>query len=64
MMWRHYWAIGLRNAFWLRLAWWMPRELVYWCMVRAGAYATTGKYSDQVVPELLFMDALKRWEKK
>jgi hypothetical protein len=42
-------------------AWKMPRCLVYWCTVRLGAYATTNKYSSQVVHELTFMDALKRW---
>jgi hypothetical protein len=51
----------LQSVIWMRLAWLMPRSLVYWCAIRLGAHATQGKYSDQVVPELLFMDALKRW---
>ena len=44
-----------------RIACFMPRWLVYWCAVRLIAYATTGKYSDTVVPELTAMDALARW---
>lgn len=44
------------------VAWKMPRWLVKWCAVRLGANATQGKYSNQIVPELYFMDALKRWE--
>lgn len=40
----------------------LPRSLVYWCAIRVGAHATVGKYSDQVVPDLTFMDALKRWD--
>jgi hypothetical protein len=40
----------------------MPRWLVRWCAVRLGAHATTGRYSSTVVPELSFMDALKRWD--
>jgi hypothetical protein len=47
---------------WQWLAFKMPRSLAYWCAIRVGAYATCGRYSDQVVPELLYVDALKRWE--
>lgn len=45
----------------MKLAWLMPRTLVYWCAIRVGANATQGKYSNQVVPELAFMDAIERW---
>jgi hypothetical protein len=38
-----------------------PRPLVYFCAVRLMAHATIGKHSDQVAPDLLAMDALKRW---
>lgn len=44
------------------IAWHLPRSLVKWCSVRLMAHATVGKYETQVVPELLAMDALKRWE--
>jgi len=44
------------------IAWRLPRRLVLWCAIRVGAHATQGQYSNQVVPELLFMDAIKRWE--
>ncbi len=44
--------------------WILPKRLVYWCAIRVMAYATTGKHSNQVVPELLAMDALKRWEEQ
>lgn len=43
------------------IAWRLPRPLVKWCAVRLGAHATQGKFSDQVVPELKFIDALQRW---
>lgn len=49
------------EKFWLKLAWLMPRKLVYWCAIRLGANATQGEYSNQIVPELNFMDAIKRW---
>ncbi len=46
----------------MALVWRLPRRLVFWCAVRVGAHATTGAYSNQVVPELRFTDALQRWE--
>lgn len=50
------------ERFWTWLAWRLPRKLAYWATIRVGANATTGKYSNQVVPELAFTDVLKRWE--
>jgi hypothetical protein len=44
------------------IVWKMPRRLVMWASVRVILNATNGPYSDQVVPELLAMDALERWE--
>lgn len=44
------------------IAWWLPRRLAYWCAVRVIAHGTQGPWSNQVVPDLLAMDALKRWE--
>ena len=40
----------------------LPKSIVYWSAIRVGANATQGDYSNQVVPDLLFIDALKRWE--
>lgn len=40
----------------------LPRQVAMWAAIRVGCHATQGKYSNQIVPELLFMDALKRWE--
>ena len=46
------------------IAWHLPRNLIYWCSIRLMTYATVGHYSYQVVPDLLAMDALKRWDEK
>jgi hypothetical protein len=66
-----WWRIGhsytlskYRHRFVLALVWRLPRWLVYWCAIRLVAHATTGRYSDQVVPDLRAMDALERWEKR
>jgi hypothetical protein len=40
----------------------LPKRIVYFAAIRLGVNATTGEFSDQIVPELYFMDALKRWE--
>jgi hypothetical protein len=47
---------------WMKLAWWLPRPLVYWCAIRLGCNATQGRYGNQSPTDLLMMDALKRWE--
>lgn len=44
------------------IAWHLPRKVAYWAAIRIGAHATQGKYGTQIVPDLSFMDALKRWE--
>jgi hypothetical protein len=49
------------ESIWIWLAWRLPKPLVYWCAIRVGAHATQDQYSDQEVPALMFMDALKRW---
>ncbi len=40
----------------------IPRKFLYWIAVRIGAIVTTGEYSDTIVPELTFMEAVKRLE--
>ena len=52
----------MKEKFLIWLAWHMPKSLVYWCAIRLGANATQGEYSNQIVPDLNFADALKRWE--
>ena len=44
------------------IAWRLPKTLVKWCGIRIGAFATQGEYGDTIVPELGFMDAMKRWD--
>ena len=51
-----------REMVWQWVAWRLPRKLVMWAAVRLIAYATQGRYSGQVVPELTAMDALQRWD--
>lgn len=52
----------MKERVWIWIAGLLPRPLVYWASIRLGACVTTGKYGSTVVPELGFMEALKRWE--
>ena len=44
------------------IAYRLPKRVVYFCAIRLGAYATTGKFSKTIVPEVTFMTALERWD--
>jgi hypothetical protein len=43
------------------IAWKLPGRLVMWCAIRVASHATVGEYSNQIVPDLTAMDAIKRW---
>ena len=45
----------------MKLAWMLPKRLVYWCAMRMIAHATSGEYSNQEVPGLTAMTAIERW---
>jgi len=51
----------MKDKIWMKIAWLLPRRLVMWCAIRLIAHATQGEYSNQEVPALGAMDALKRW---
>lgn len=51
-----------RESAWSTAANLLPKKLAYWATIRVGVHATTGAYSDTVVPEMPFTDALTRWE--
>lgn len=44
-----------------RLAWVLPRHVVYHAIVRAGAHATTGQWSGDSPTEVTLIDVMKRW---
>lgn len=49
---------------WMWIASKLPRKLVMWCAYRVAAHATQGKWSNQEVPALMFVDAMQRWEEQ
>ena len=40
----------------------LPKWIVYYSLVVAGASASTGQYSDTNVTELTIIEVMKRWE--
>lgn len=50
-----------------RLAWkiafLLPKKIVYFATIRLIAHATQGKYGNTLVPELPAMEAVARWSK-
>jgi hypothetical protein len=50
------------DKFWLWAARRIPKTLRYYCCIVAGAEATSGKYDTTIVPELTFVEFLKRVE--
>jgi hypothetical protein len=53
--------MSLKEKLLLRIAWSLPRGLVYWCAVRVGAHACYGQFASQIVPDLPFLTVLQRW---
>lgn len=51
-----------------RLAQWLaarlPKRVVYYATIRAGAFATTGPYGDTLVPDVTFMEVLSRYHRE
>ncbi len=56
-----WWDIRLMEKLCMKVAWLLPRRLVYWCTIRLLSHATTGPYGSQIVPDLTAMEALRRW---
>jgi len=46
--------------FWF--VWKLPKQLVYFCAIRAAANATCGEYSNKTPDEVSIMDMLGAWE--
>lgn len=44
------------------IVWHMPKRIIYWAAIRLMSHASTGKYSDSVVPNITIIEALDRWE--
>ena len=43
------------------IVWRLPHWLVYWCIIRAIAWATTGEWSGEVMGKATGVQVLDRW---
>jgi hypothetical protein len=48
-----------RIAIWV--AWHLPRRIVLWCMIRAFAHATTGRWSNETLDSVGYKEVHDRW---
>ena len=53
----------IKKGFYERIAWLLPEKLLYYCVIRAMAIATTGKWSNQEAPSITSIEVLKRLNK-
>jgi hypothetical protein len=43
------------------IVWHLPKWMIYWAVVRAGAHATTGKYGNEHPDTVSIFDIMQRW---
>ncbi len=47
---------------WFKLAWFIPRKLVYFAVIRLWANATQGQWSHVAAPDVTVSEAIERWQ--
>jgi len=57
----HYEIHKLKEKLIMKIVWALPKYLVYWCVIRVWAYASTGKYHNLGPTEVQVDQALKAW---
>ena len=63
MKWQYrQWLRDTKERIILRIAWRLPRSLVYWCGIRMFVEATSGEHARDVLPELPATELFQRWE--
>jgi hypothetical protein len=45
----------------MKIAWVLPKWLVYWAGIRMAAHATQGEWGHEYPDDVSVMDMLKRW---
>ena len=52
----------MKEKFWIKIAWLLPKNLIYWATIRLWANATQGEWAHVESPAVTISDAVKRWE--
>ena len=50
------------QGFYQIIAWWLPKKLVYYVLIRAWGNATTGKFSDSDATKITADELIQRWD--
>ena len=53
----------MKREFYEKISWWIPKKLVYFCLIRGWANATTGEYSNTDAVGISTNEMIKRWDK-
>lgn len=54
----------MKEKIYMKLAWFLPKRLIYWCYVRMHSYATTTKQFENKTPDqVTCFDAMEVWPK-
>ena len=51
----------MKEKFYIKMMKYLPKKIVYFATIRLICEATTGKYSNTIVPELGAMEAVNRY---
>jgi hypothetical protein len=57
-----WWMTRQQERLAMRIAWHLPRWLIYWAVIRCWAHGTTGEYGTTEPDKLGWSEALKRWQ--
>lgn len=50
------------NKIYQKLAWYLPKKLVYWCFIRVWAQASVEKYPNTEAGKVTCQNAARAWE--
>ena len=62
--WTPFVRVRWRYEFAMHIAWWLPRRIIAWALIRAWTHATTGRWEREIVSTLTASEMIKRWEIK
>lgn len=51
------------KGFYQIIACWLPKKLIFYCLIRAWGNATTGKWSNEDITKVTADEMIRRWDK-
>lgn len=52
------------GRFYQKIAWKLPKKLIYYCLIRGWSNAVSGKYSNTDAAKITADEMIRRWDKK